>query len=232
MFARALAAVLVASSAQASSPIDQPMAKAKRLLDQVEYEAALVALADARKVASNPHEEARVRLYQGICHAGLMEWPAMVEHFRAALELWPEAELPEEVGSAATESFARLRAEMRPRLQPEVDSSIARRFQRPKWPLVVAGAGAAAALGGGFCALQAKARYDKLTFSPSLSDAESEAAKNEGTRYQALAIAGIGAGVAALGAGLGLYLFGEPRARWSIAPASGGAVLSVSGALW
>ncbi|MCP3163752.1 tetratricopeptide repeat protein [Myxococcus qinghaiensis] len=122
------------------------MRDAARLYEELEYEQALLALADAKVLAKTEDERADALIYQGLVLADLGQRPKSLLAFRQGLTLRPLASLPVKVSPKVQRDFEDVRQEVtRARAQtkpgggdgtasvatPETEVSLSDRPERP-----------------------------------------------------------------------------------------------------
>ncbi|MCP3141303.1 tetratricopeptide repeat protein [Pyxidicoccus xibeiensis] len=86
---------------------------AARLYEELEYEQALKALAQAKSLAKTDNERVQVALYEGIVLADLGQRPRSLRAFREALTLELDVRLPVKVSPKVERDFETVRKEVR-----------------------------------------------------------------------------------------------------------------------
>lgn len=102
-----------ASSAREQGLARAQLLSASRLYEELEYERALDALAQARRISRKKAEAVTIWLYEGVILANLGKKDAANTAFKAALQLQPEAKLPVKVSPKVQQQFDAVREQAR-----------------------------------------------------------------------------------------------------------------------
>ncbi|MFY2560572.1 tetratricopeptide repeat protein [Corallococcus terminator] len=114
--------------ATASDAFQGRLRDAARLYEELEYEQALLALADAKVLARTEDERADALIYEGLVLADLGQRPKALVAFRQGLTLRPLASLPVKVSPKVQRDFENVRREVaraRARTTPGSESGTA-----------------------------------------------------------------------------------------------------------
>ncbi|MBK7860652.1 MAG: hypothetical protein IPJ65_19035 [Archangiaceae bacterium] len=140
--------LLMLTLAQVAGPPDE-LEQARREHQALDFEACLGTLDRAARHHRPARELAEIALWQGLCAAGLNDTAGALAHFRLALELEPQLQLPPHSAPKVTELFAAARPKAPPSEAPVVVSVPAPSAPAPRpWWAIGSLAGVAAVSGG------------------------------------------------------------------------------------
>jgi hypothetical protein len=217
-----LCVALVGRLAMGSPEVDAYLRSATALYQALDFEEALVQLAQARKVASGIDDTVAIHLLEGIAQAQLNRLDEAEGSFLAALSLRPEVPLPLAVPPKVMRLFEQERERARARALPQptaapASPAVSPSAASPEPPVVARGplepaggkglgvagiaGGAVAVAGGSFLVV------DALSFNPTkatLTSSQAQTAHQRATVELAGGYAAIGVGAAA--AAWGTYL--------------------------
>lgn len=216
----ALGLVMLVASASPEAPRDNPfLAEAKALYEEFEFERCLKRLEQAAQWKSTPEELVEIELYGGLCaYSQGLERDAQ-DHFRVALRLDPEVQLPPYTSPKIVELFRKVAAELPPPSPPALteephpaaqgltDEGPAPAPRSWLLPGVLGGASLAAAGAGAVFGLQARALEAQARTARFSSDSALLGDRSRASAQTANLLFGV-AGAAAVGAVVSYFLSG------------------------
>lgn len=105
---------VVGFSVHAAPRVNTPLAQAKMLLHELDYEKCLKRLEAAAQLGGTPKELTEIEIYNGLCQYNLGRRDKARSHFQAAFARDPDAELPPLLSPRIVELFQSVRPPPRP----------------------------------------------------------------------------------------------------------------------